>query len=218
MDTARFDALSRHLGSRESRRGFLAGLSAVVYGGIQSLSDDAAAKKRKKKKKKPSPPSPTPPPQQTCTPNCDGRVCGDDGCGGSCGPCDGGTCSAAGQCVCPFGSPCSPGICCANGQACNAGTCGACPVGSTPCVTQICGKTAGGQPCACVTAATGTARYCVKADPSLLLSGCFACSSDAECDTRLSLPPGSAVCIGGAGCACNGVDNPEGRACMPKGC
>ena len=34
-----------------------------------------------------------------CVPDCEGRVCGDDGCGGSCGLCDGGcTCSAQGQC------------------------------------------------------------------------------------------------------------------------
>ena len=40
-----------------------------------------------------------------CTANCAGRVCGDDGCGGSCGSCAG-TCTAAGLCepppdVCP---------------------------------------------------------------------------------------------------------------------
>ena len=27
---------------------------------------------------------------QQCTPNCDGKKCGDDGCGGSCGKCDDG--------------------------------------------------------------------------------------------------------------------------------
>lgn len=34
-----------------------------------------------------------------CTPECDGKVCGDDGCGGSCGACGGGeACSATGEC------------------------------------------------------------------------------------------------------------------------
>ena len=37
--------------------------------------------------------------QCVCEPNCDGKVCGDDGCGGTCGDCpDNGACDAAGQC------------------------------------------------------------------------------------------------------------------------
>lgn len=34
-----------------------------------------------------------------CTPQCSGKVCGDDGCGGSCGDCGGGTCGNDGQCM-----------------------------------------------------------------------------------------------------------------------
>jgi hypothetical protein len=34
-----------------------------------------------------------------CTPSCAGKQCGPDGCGGSCGDCQGGTCNAQGQCV-----------------------------------------------------------------------------------------------------------------------
>ncbi len=41
-----------------------------------------------------------------CVPNCTGKVCGDDGCGGSCGTCSGGEqCTAAGQCT--AGSGCT---------------------------------------------------------------------------------------------------------------
>lgn len=41
-----------------------------------------------------------------CTPNCDGKTCGDDGCGSSCGTCgDGETCSAEGVCQ---ANNCSP--------------------------------------------------------------------------------------------------------------
>ncbi|MBP5405521.1 hypothetical protein J6Z19_00020 [bacterium] len=36
-----------------------------------------------------------------CVPQCDGKQCGYDGCGGICGTCDGQACSAEGQCV-PF--------------------------------------------------------------------------------------------------------------------
>ncbi|MFT7624667.1 MAG: hypothetical protein ACI9WU_003856, partial [Myxococcota bacterium] len=36
----------------------------------------------------------------TCSPNCAGKTCGDDGCGGSCGTCaDGQTCGGDGQCA-----------------------------------------------------------------------------------------------------------------------
>ncbi|PKN55065.1 MAG: hypothetical protein CVU56_23200 [Deltaproteobacteria bacterium HGW-Deltaproteobacteria-14] len=42
-----------------------------------------------------------------CFPDCSGRVCGDDGCAGSCGECDSGTvCGDAGLCVTPPGDRC----------------------------------------------------------------------------------------------------------------
>jgi hypothetical protein len=68
-----------------------------------------------------------------CTPDCDGKVCGDDGCGGTCAPgCGTGeTCNAQGLCdacqpdcagkVCGddgCGGQCQPG--CGAGQTCNA--------------------------------------------------------------------------------------------------
>jgi hypothetical protein len=49
-----------------------------------------------------------------CVPNCGGKLCGDDGCGGSCGACGpGGACDDGGACVdpCPLqnaGAPCTP--------------------------------------------------------------------------------------------------------------
>jgi hypothetical protein len=42
-----------------------------------------------------------------CKPRCTGRVCGPNGCGGSCGNCSGGTCNAAGQCGSSGGTTCS---------------------------------------------------------------------------------------------------------------
>lgn len=36
-----------------------------------------------------------------CAPSCGGRVCGDDGCGGSCGTCSGGQTCSGGKCVTP---------------------------------------------------------------------------------------------------------------------
>jgi hypothetical protein len=46
----------------------------------------------------------------TCVPQCAGKVCGDDGCGGSCGSCSSGACNAGGQCATPCAHPvCSEG-------------------------------------------------------------------------------------------------------------
>jgi len=39
------------------------------------------------------------PSESCCTPNCIGKACGDDGCGGSCGPCPNGEACSAGQCT-----------------------------------------------------------------------------------------------------------------------
>lgn len=62
-----------------------------------------------------------------CIPNCAGRECGDDGCGGSCGSCDDGngctndSCDVAGQCV---NTPvvCNDNVACTS-DACVSGAC-----------------------------------------------------------------------------------------------
>lgn len=45
----------------------------------------------------------------SCIPNCSGKVCGSDGCSGSCGTCSGGTYCSGGTCVpsCTVGATCS---------------------------------------------------------------------------------------------------------------
>jgi hypothetical protein len=68
-----------------------------------------------------------------CEPDCDRRVCGDDGCGGVCGMCQAGAaCSSTGICSCAAG--CGPRTCgndacggscgtCADDEICDDGTC-----------------------------------------------------------------------------------------------
>jgi subtilase family serine protease len=68
----------------------------------------------------------------TCTPQCSGKQCGSDGCGGVCGTCPSGeSCNSAGQCVAGCtpqctGKQCGPdgcgGVCgtCASGDTCNS--------------------------------------------------------------------------------------------------
>ncbi|MCH9716084.1 MAG: hypothetical protein K0U52_03245, partial [Gammaproteobacteria bacterium] len=63
--------------------------------------------------------------QVQCQPECDGRQCGDDRCGGSCGDCAHGPCSPYGTCCTPTcnGKKCGPDGC--------GGTCGTCPKDQT---------------------------------------------------------------------------------------
>src|SRR5688572_10439125 len=103
MDQSRFDAWTRALATpRRSRRQLVGTVAAVLAGAtLSGWSGETAAKKKHKKKKKK--------PQQvlSCVPACVGRVCGDDGCGGSCGICTGLTACTNGQCV----STCVPTTC-----------------------------------------------------------------------------------------------------------
>ncbi|MBW2702771.1 MAG: hypothetical protein JRF33_18270 [Deltaproteobacteria bacterium] len=79
-----------------------------------------------------------------CTPDCDGKDCGDDGCGGSCGTCPGALDKCIeGACVCQLdctGKDCGDDGC--------GGSCGTCGLENTycgseqlclPCETAVCG-------------------------------------------------------------------------------
>ena len=68
-----------------------------------------------------------------CVPDCEGKDCGNDGCGGSCGTCEEGAGCQAGQCV-----GCAPSCL---GRLCGddgcGGSCGDCP-GNSSCQTGVC--------------------------------------------------------------------------------
>ena len=67
-----------------------------------------------------------------CTPHCDGKECGNDDCGGSCGKCEPPATCSNGSCLCIpdcEGKKCGPDAC--------GGTCGECPPTHT-CVGGIC--------------------------------------------------------------------------------
>ena len=79
-----------------------------------------------------------------CQSDCQGRSCGDDGCGGSCGSCAVGLCNADGNC-----SPnCVPDC---GGKACGAAPCeafcGVCPFGSTCSWDNTCVECLGNADC-----------------------------------------------------------------------
>ena len=186
MDANDFDALARVLGRLASRRAALGLAVASGAGPLSGLFDAEARKKRKKKNKRKKK---------------------------RCGPCQGGECRD-GACVCPFSVQCSPGVCCANEQACLGGECGACLVSITPCDSLVCGKTSDDKPCVCATTVAGEAT-CITADPDKVT--CSACTSDEYCENELGLSAGETVCIGGLYCLSK-CDDTDGKACAIRGC
>ena len=177
-----------------------------------------------------------------CQPNCDGKTCGEDGCGGSCGTCGAGkTCNSAGTCI----SSCTPAC---SGKQCGndgcGGSCGACTAGKTcnavgTCVstcTPICtGKVCGTDGCggACGTCAAG--QSCTAAG-QCAAAGCGSVTAAGTCNgTTLTWCKDGALttkdckalgnfeckavtsgfdCVAAAGCtpACNG------KTCGADGC
>ncbi len=101
MDREHFDQLTRALAGTSSRRrvsalvlgiGSLAGLSRLGLAEAEAKTKKAKRRKRKHKHKhgqpaeQPQPEQPQPQ-QPVCVPNCVGKECGPDGCGGECGQC-----------------------------------------------------------------------------------------------------------------------------------
>ncbi len=88
-------------------------------------------------------------PLNPAVPSCDGKVCGDDGCGDSCGSCQGNYTCQGGACVCQpncSGKQCGPDGC--------GGSCGGCPAnhncngnGNCICQPNCSGKQCGSDGC-----------------------------------------------------------------------
>ncbi|MCA9539660.1 MAG: chitobiase/beta-hexosaminidase C-terminal domain-containing protein, partial [Myxococcales bacterium] len=153
---------------------------------------------------------------EACVPDCAGRECGDDGCDGDCGQCQGGDlCNDAGQCTAPP-AQCGDGACDANedcstcpadcGQCCGNGRCGA----GENCATCLADCACpGGQECnaerrvceaVCVPACGG--RECGDDGCNGV---CGRCGAGSEC---------------GANGRCREICVPQcnGRTCGPDGC
>jgi hypothetical protein len=137
MDINRFDQFTRNYAAPSSRRSVIVLVATFNLTGIGRHHARAAQKKKKftlcfqneaiavsKKAKKrylaqgattgacpTTPPSPPPPP---CVGNCAGKVCGDDGCGRQCAPCQVGLVCEANRCC----FPCVNGACCPDNLLC----------------------------------------------------------------------------------------------------
>ncbi len=137
---------------------------------------------------------------KTCTPNCDGTTCGDDGCGGSC-QCAAGTCN---QGVCDTGggdagtTGCDPlnGASCPGGQACYPDTTGnMCMTPGTLAIGSTCQGTAANE---CVMGAICAGNPNVPNSSTCL----------AVCD-----PANAASCTG----TCQGLQGASFGVCVPGG-
>ncbi len=140
-----------------------------------------------------------------CAPRCDGRVCGDDGCGGSCGACDE-VCTDDGRCVADCAPACDGRVC--GGDGCG-GSCGVCPQGDrctdgdcVPVCVPACGdRVCGDDGCG------GT---------------CGGCGGGEECRDGRCQAPCAPSCDGrvcgddGCGGSCGACD--EGFACHEGAC
>lgn len=155
MDARAFDRWTATVVRQQTRRGIvriIASSFLLAGSGLSLGVDNTPAKRKRKKKRKPSPPqSPQPSQPSPCTPDCLGKVCGDDGCGVSCGGC--GNCAQCqdGACVScsALGTSCQGGVCTpcgGTGEACCFGS--VCDSGLGCTVEQKCGQCGGlGQLC-----------------------------------------------------------------------
>lgn len=165
-------------------------------------------------------------PEVMCKTACEGRECGPDGCGGSCGECAGANteCPESGQCACQYLEDCG-GACCDDGQVCDEDSC---------CSPSCQGKGCGGDGCGgwCGICDVESGQYCNKNDwtcscpedaqmcpPDGLESIC--CLVDSERCVGIECCPWQANCVGktkgesdGCGGAC-GNCNLNGK-CEPQ--
>lgn len=200
MDADRFDALSRYVSTVGSRRGAFRGVLLGTLGVLgRANTQDAAAKncrkiKDKKKRKKclaRAGTLPTP-----CVPNCTQRICGDDGCGGSCGSCGNAAVPDCcnGVCTNRQSDPAHCATCgtaCAPGKACINGTCAsACsPVcsGTTPicCPGGCADTTVDRNNCGVCGHRCAEFEYCVNGSCASLRGDCDAgggsCGAGSQC-------------------------------------
>ena len=151
-----------------------------------------------------------------CVPDCSGEECGDDGCGGTCGLCEGNQeCTEEGLCTCPekqqcFGQCCKKGLVCkhALGECCE-------PV----CEGKVCGPDGCGHQCGgcagnldCNEAQSGCVCF------NELCNG-VCCDDDEVCHKNQCCVPDcyGKVC-GDNGCGVNCGDCAVGQICEGNKC
>ncbi len=168
-------------------------------------------------------------PTSGCVPDCFAKVCGDNGCGGSCGGCPGGyscvnnlcTPSCTPNCL---GRECGPDSC--------GGVCGTCPVSQTcdnvqgqcsgPCSANCSGKVCGDDGCggscgSCAVNATCVLGLCVPSGSCTPDCAGKQCGSDGCGGLCGQCAPGL-TCSPSGMCAASCVGDCNGKNCGDDGC
>ncbi|MEC8023958.1 MAG: lamin tail domain-containing protein [Myxococcota bacterium] len=149
-----------------------------------------------------------------CTAVCEGKACGDDGCGGSCGTCDSGEqCTQDGQCDI---------VTCSNDTSCPAGSQCDLASGICVCAPQCTGKTCGDDGCGGTCGVCPLGSFCLEDGTCELLD----CASDSQCPIGSNCVGGQCVCspscapgqqCGGDGCGGQCGQCPNGSICSSTG-
>jgi hypothetical protein len=164
----------------------------------------------------------------TCTSSCAGRVCGTDGCGGSCGSCPTNqSCAMSGQCVPTCAPDCAGKACGSDGCGGSCGSCGTnqlcdvtnqCVPGCLPsCTARVCGSDGCGGSCGTCTSGTCndvTGQCVVSCTPACTGRACGSDGCGGSCGTCTT-----GTCDGATGqCVISCTPACTGRACGPDGC
>ena len=131
-----------------------------------------------------------------CLADCDGKECGDDGCGGSCGECGDNEACKEGNCGCILDSVLCNDVCCLVGQVCFDETCCSIDCDGKECGANGCGGRCGG---------CGENEECKE--------GTCGCIADSMLCDDICCTVGQ-VCFGEA---CCGADC-DGKECGADGC
>ncbi len=165
--------------------------------------------------------------RESCLPDCNGRNCGADGCGGSCGACAGTeTCSAAGLCVC---QPDCAGLQCGSDPVCGT-SCGQCAGGmecvSGQCQEPVCQPNCAGRQCG-PDPVCGTSCGQCPGDMECVSGQCrepacqpdcsgLQCGPDPVCGESCGQCPAGQTCEAGGVCSASGCQpDCSGRSCGP---
>ena len=151
-----------------------------------------------------------------CVPNCSGKACGDNGCGGSCGTCASNRTCQSNQCVCV--PNCSGKTCGDNGCGGSCGTCASdrtCQNNQCVCAPNCSGKACGSDGCGGSCGTCASDRTCQN-NQCVCVPNCSdkTCGSDGCGGSCGSCSP-PMVCQNGS-CVC--VPRCDGKDCGPDGC
>ena len=170
-----------------------------------------------------------------CLPDCTGRECGDNGCGGLCGSCPAErTCDVSGTCVCTTGTECSGACVNTDADRRNCGDCGVRCRGNQYCDDGVCtrtcrpdcaGRECGDDGCGGSCGTCGATYICDASGSCICSAGLTECGSSCvdtssdpsncgRCGTICGLDE---TCVDGS-CTSTCTPSCAGRVCGDDGC